>query len=46
MRGLIYETDTGELYYDRDRISCTYALVVFAVLDNESSITYQDFVVI
>ncbi|MBD0415983.1 calcium-binding protein [Tianweitania sp. Rool2] len=43
---IIYETDTGELYFDRDGSGSTYAPVLFAVLDNKAAVTYQDFIVV
>ncbi|MDI6027398.1 S8 family serine peptidase [Corticibacterium sp. UT-5YL-CI-8] len=43
---IIYETDTGELYFDRDGTGSTYNPVLFAILSNHETITYQDFVVV
>ena len=43
---IIYETDTGKLFFDRDGNGSAYAPVQFAVLDNKTTITYQDFVVV
>ena len=43
---IIYETDTGNLYFDRDGSGSTYARVLFAVLDNKTTVTHQDFVVV
>ncbi|MBD0413673.1 S8 family serine peptidase [Oryzicola mucosus] len=43
---IIYETDTGELYFDRDGNGTTYDPVLFAILSNKAAIGYQDFLVV
>ncbi|MBD0414588.1 calcium-binding protein [Oryzicola mucosus] len=43
---IIYETDTGELYFDRDGSGSTYQPVLFAILSNQETISYKDFLVI
>lgn len=43
---IIYETDTGKLYYDRDGSGSSYDSVLFATLTTKPTITSADFVVI
>ncbi|MBD0416869.1 calcium-binding protein [Oryzicola mucosus] len=43
---IIYETDTGELYFDRDGSGSTYQPVLFAILSNQETISYKDFLII
>ena len=43
---LIYETDTGRLYFDRDGTGALYARVHFATLDIGLTLTSTDFIII
>lgn len=42
---IIYDTNTGALYYDRDGSGSLYAKVQFATLSGHPTIAYNDFVV-
>ena len=43
---IIYETDTGRLFFDRDGTGALYARVHFATLDSGLAVTSADFFVI
>lgn len=43
---IIYETDTGKIFYDRDGSGTSYDGVLFATLVNKPTITSLDFIVI
>ncbi|WP_143523616.1 calcium-binding protein [Pararhizobium arenae] len=43
---IVYETDTGKIFYDRDGSGTSYDGVLFATLVNKPTITSSDFVVI
>jgi serralysin len=43
---IIYEKDTGKLFYDRDGSGSKFAKVHFATLDDGLSVTHNDFFVI
>lgn len=43
---IVYETDTGKLFYDRDGSGVSYDGVLFATLVNKPAITNLDFIVI
>ena len=40
---ILYNTTTGDLYYDQDGSNGTYAPVLMAHLDNHTTLTYSDF---
>jgi Ca2+-binding RTX toxin-like protein len=43
---LIYETDTGKLFYDRDGTGTGFSRAVVAVLDDGLALTHQDFFIL
>ncbi|MDI6027057.1 calcium-binding protein [Corticibacterium sp. UT-5YL-CI-8] len=43
---ILYDSDTGELFFDRDGSGSTYDAVLFATLSNHETISYNDFLVI
>ncbi|MBD0415228.1 calcium-binding protein [Oryzicola mucosus] len=43
---ILYNSDTGELFFDRDGSGSTYDAVLFATLSNHETISYNDFLVI
>ncbi|MDI6028179.1 calcium-binding protein [Corticibacterium sp. UT-5YL-CI-8] len=43
---ILYDSDTGNLFFDRDGSGSSYAPVQFAVIDSKEALTYRDFLVI
>ncbi|WP_083637703.1 calcium-binding protein [Pararhizobium arenae] len=43
---IVYETDTGKLFYDRDGSGVSFDGVLFATLTNKPTITNADFIIV